>query len=1857
MMKNKKRNFLLIWILALALLLNVLAFVPVVADREPGNLADANVEGVTYEVTYTATVKEGDSTNEIEIDEGTEIPAEGFQSLNVDVNFNIPDNFELLKGDYFEIDLSGLSKIVNLPIAEEGSIVFEIEDTGGNLTESIDAAKYSVTAGPLLKVEFDQNLEKLNNKTDRLGFVGLLFTAEGNGEQLREKIEVPVSKTETRTFFVKKTVEGISAISKRVDKYVEGKGEIVWIIDVNTVLDSITGAYIVDSLPAGHSVKQVQLVDLKETGGIFSEDGDPESLTEKTGGSEGYTIDEEEDQNKLTVPLGDLNHEAKRVIITTEFQDGKGSSSHVNTAKLFGKDENQVGEDATAFINAGITGLSKTSASSDSPNEIVWEIKYIGDGTTTEITDTLTLASHDGDSDLKFISLFFDEASVKVNGAKFPFNGEGESVIVSRTDSTGELKIVFSGLPNDAGTPYTITYSTHSFFSGIGTKNYTVSNKAVHDTYGKAESSEDFSKNAVIEKEFAQVRQDEKDGELRTYIDWTIKINPNSEVWKNVVIKETIPKGFKFIEAKRGSKDLETGSAVVNEDGTQSIHITVVSGDNILNGSATITVTTELTDPGLEADEEGNIGYNIAQIKWNLDGDGYGEGNGIGDGPGFDGDNGGGDNYTIKAPIKKEKLDHKLTKTAVSKSIEPSGNTGKASWELDYKTYTSSIPFDLVIKDSIDLDKDYHTYDPKSFELVINGSSTISLDATEEDFKTWPYDDSGSTLFSYKLSIDDDKDFTLTIVPGTNNDSGNVYSSLFNQDANHIVLTYDTIVDFTKLKDVKNNVLMNDASVKIDQLNDLTASASQSFTEPFSLNGVKSVTSSNDGRTYTWTAKLNYKSKTISDDKTIIDTLSPGQIYDESSLNIYEAQLTTGYDLEKVKVDGNEVPLGSDDYTVSFTPESNNPTKMEIKFKHDLDHPIIIEYQTKAVGIAKAKYNNELKYNDMKYSKSVTRDNHNEFIDKELLNGRGTNGNLVVLGDVLDWEIDVNKSLSEIHNFVLTDTPSEGLILLPDSIKVIDKSNDDVTEDFGLEITDNGFTLSKTLVDERYTVKYSTLVVGSTGINAVSNEVNIEGDNLEEKSFETGDYRIVSASEAGGSGIARDDEFKLKIQKVFVGGDPGVLEAEFNLIIETTISEDPLETKTIEIPFTTDDEGQYTTIIKKNDYSKYYIQETGAPDGYLLSEDIFEINFNNAVSKVITINVVNIQKTQVTVEKEWIRGDSNIQSVEVQLLRDDQTLNDTTYTVELNEDNNWTYTWEDLEATDSKGNAYIYTVEEVDDLEYFESSVAGPREGDEPNSFVITNTYQASGEWSPKVTKRLDGRRLKNKEFEFELELQKQQPAPSSAVVPMSLDDPATSTEHVSVDDINDPLKETNNASGAVAFGPITFNENHIGKTFEFIIREGKPSFPEGGMRYDENEYKVVVEVKDAGDGKLNFITTYYQRGTPDQEWVDLEVDANKGITFRNIYSAGNAWTPNVTKELVGRELKDKEFEFVLKGPQGNVIEKVKNDADGNVVFSSIGFSEADIGGSYTYTIEEVVGSEPGMSYDTRSIKINVSISDARGGVLNINASYPAVTTFVNRYSGPSGITVTANKVWKDLPSGWTTDLPTIWFKLYRSVEGKTAEAVPGLALQKLPAGVTQVSWNGLEKYDPDGKLYVYSVKEVDENGKDYEPKYFEKTENGLTVTNAFIKERVDGDEDFETEIDVTGHKVWKGVPKGQTVPTIWLKLYRHIEGGTPVAVPGRPIMELRPGVTQGTWKDLEKVDEDYNYYIYSVKEVDNKGKDYEPPHFRKTEEGLTVTNTHTAGAPVTGETLSVYTIMGAMLMALAALFLILTGRKRAKAK
>lgn len=104
--------------------------------------------------------------------------------------------------------------------------------------------------------------------------------------------------------------------------------------------------------------------------------------------------------------------------------------------------------------------------------------------------------------------------------------------------------------------------------------------------------------------------------------------------------------------------------------------------------------------------------------------------------------------------------------------------------------------------------------------------------------------------------------------------------------------------------------------------------------------------------------------------------------------------------------------------------------------------------------------------------------------------------------------------------------------------------------------------------------------------------------------------------------------------------------------------------------------------------------------------------------------------------------------------------------------------------------------------------------------------------------------------------------------------------------------------------------------------------------------------------------------------------------------------------------------------------------------------------------------------------------------------------TITNTYVIPKD-TVTATKVW----DGGSSPRPTVWFELYRQIEGGEREKV-NVELKDLSDGTTEVTWDDLEVTDIDGNVYIYSVKEVDAAGNDFVPSEYTKTENGLTVTN-----------------------------------------------------------------------------------------------------------------------------------------------------------
>ena len=96
------------------------------------------------------------------------------------------------------------------------------------------------------------------------------------------------------------------------------------------------------------------------------------------------------------------------------------------------------------------------------------------------------------------------------------------------------------------------------------------------------------------------------------------------------------------------------------------------------------------------------------------------------------------------------------------------------------------------------------------------------------------------------------------------------------------------------------------------------------------------------------------------------------------------------------------------------------------------------------------------------------------------------------------------------------------------------------------------------------------------------------------------------------------------------------------------------------------------------------------------------------------------------------------------------------------------------------------------------------------------------------------------------------------------------------------------------------------------------------------------------------------------------------------------------TKRLEGRPLKDGEFSFVLKDKDGNVIETVTNDADGKIKFSALTFKRGEEG-VYTYTVEEVKGTEEGVTYDTMVATVTVTVAKD-GKVLTAVAGLPEDT-------------------------------------------------------------------------------------------------------------------------------------------------------------------------------------------------------------------------------------------------------------------------
>ena len=242
-------------------------------------------------------------------------------------------------------------------------------------------------------------------------------------------------------------------------------------------------------------------------------------------------------------------------------------------------------------------------------------------------------------------------------------------------------------------------------------------------------------------------------------------------------------------------------------------------------------------------------------------------------------------------------------------------------------------------------------------------------------------------------------------------------------------------------------------------------------------------------------------------------------------------------------------------------------------------------------------------------------------------------------------------------------------------------------------------------------------------------------------------------------------------------------------------------------------------------------------------------------------------------------------------------------------------------------------------------------------AFTFTNSYSVTPTTSSvtdqiKVHKTLTGRTLDANEFTFDL-----------------------------LEDERIVATGKNDASGNVVLSAIEYTAPGV---HNYTIREHGHGTTANGVTYSDATYRVTTTVKDNGDGTLDV--------------THKLVDADEA-EFENVYTAKSTKLAlTAAKVLEGADLKAGQFTFKLSG--GGVELTATNDANGQVTFSELSFTQA---GTYTFTISEVNDGQQGVTYDETERKVTVTVEDDRLGnlIASVNQEELEACVFRNTYNKP----------------------------------------------------------------------------------------------------------------------------------------------------------------------------------------------------------------------------------------------------------------
>lgn len=371
-------------------------------------------------------------------------------------------------------------------------------------------------------------------------------------------------------------------------------------------------------------------------------------------------------------------------------------------------------------------------------------------------------------------------------------------------------------------------------------------------------------------------------------------------------------------------------------------------------------------------------------------------------------------------------------------------------------------------------------------------------------------------------------------------------------------------------------------------------------------------------------------------------------------------------------------------------------------------------------------------------------------------------------------------------------------------------------------------------------------------------------------------------------------------------------------------------------------------------------------------------------------------------------------------------------------------------------------------VDYREFAPNGTLEGNTA-TIPFKNSYKTtvSDKLTPQVTKKISGVASTEKAFSFTLTAT-EETQQKIAAGDLDVSDDLAGDAHAESKATKDKIIKDKGQT--VDFSYMTFNK---AGEYTFTLTEvhnadddpAVDGVQNAGWTMDDSIYTVTVKVEDKNAMLTVTGVTVEKDGDDKSETLEVKNGEVNLATFNNSYAAKGSVTLAAKKQFTGGTLENQQFSFQVK--EGDkVVAEEKNDANGNITFPAIDYTEA---GEHDYTIKEVEGADPTIVYDGKTVSVHVRVTDNKNGTLSATATYDGkadVSTFTNsKPTADAAIEATKILKGKDLTAGAFT------FGLY---QGDTTTVDPIQTVQNDKDGKIKLVLTGLTIGE-----YEYTLKEV----------------------------------------------------------------------------------------------------------------------------------------------------------------------------------